>query len=234
MKLKELQLIILIVLPIYTKTEQSKVANTQISSESYATGKNIPETKKVIQPRWLMSTDLAFVWKGETAIKFSIKYFSIWMEFDKIDKDVQRNFFVLFLFLLKWKKPIRFIYIKQLKIWNASTYWQKMYHSCVSGKGMSLPLARLWNRQRAKLPKPPFLFKHLDEMLNIQQCQKHFYNGCCCLSTSKSVFINLEGFMERRELNFSFENMGKCTNELCWWDHISHTEIYRHLWEIIL
>ncbi|RMC13218.1 hypothetical protein DUI87_10752 [Hirundo rustica rustica] len=46
MKLKESQLIILIVLPIYTMTEQSKVANTQISLESYATGKNIPETKK--------------------------------------------------------------------------------------------------------------------------------------------------------------------------------------------
>lgn len=50
MKPKESQLIILIVLPIYTKTEQSKVANTKISSESYATGKNIPEAKKVSNP----------------------------------------------------------------------------------------------------------------------------------------------------------------------------------------
>lgn len=50
MKLKESQFIILTVLPIYMKTEQSKVANTQISSESYATGKNIPETKKVSNP----------------------------------------------------------------------------------------------------------------------------------------------------------------------------------------
>lgn len=50
MKLKESQLIILTVLPIYMKTEQSEVANAQISSESYATGKNIPETKKVSNP----------------------------------------------------------------------------------------------------------------------------------------------------------------------------------------
>lgn len=50
MKLKESRLIILTVLPTYAKTEQSEVANTQISSESYATGKNVPETKKVTNP----------------------------------------------------------------------------------------------------------------------------------------------------------------------------------------
>lgn len=200
MKLKESQLIILNVSPIYAKTDQSKVANNQISSESYAAGKIYLTLKRwLIQPRWFMSNDLALVWLGNS-YKLHNKYFSIWWELGKIDKDVQRNFFGFVFISAEMKETSKFLLHKTVKDFKykhplredvpllareCHCHWP----GCETDRGQttkaSLPFsAPRWN---------------ILEMLNIQQCQKHFYKGCYCLS----VFINLERFMERKENRIS-------------------------------
>lgn len=195
MKLKESQLIILNVSPIYAKTDQSKVANNQISSESYATGKIYLTLKRwLIQPRWFMSNDLALVWLGNS-YKLRNKYFSIWWELGKIDKDVQRNFFGFVFISAEMKETSKFLLHKTVKDFKY-TYWQKMHHSWqgnVTATGQAVKHTE-GKTTKASLPFSAPRWNTL-EMLNIQQCRKHFYNSRYCLS----VFINLERFMERRE-----------------------------------
>lgn len=161
MKLKESQLIILNVSPIYAKTDQSKVANNQISSESCAAGKIYLTLKRwLIQPRWFMSNDLALS-DWETAINFTISISPYDGNLVKLTKMFKETFLVLFLFLLKWKKPVSFFYIKQLKILNTNTHWEKMYHSW---QGNVTATGQAVKQTEGKLPKPPCPFQHPDEI----------------------------------------------------------------------